>query len=170
MKTSNYRAIFFDRSFHGYLFVIGNVFNITRGWLLGIRSKKTGKHLRVDKDCLFYHTRNLTLGDNIWIGRRAFISARGGLTIGNDVLIAFDSVILTEHHIYKKNYLIRETGYMTKPVKIGNNVLIGAKAIIMPGVTIGNNVVIGTNSVVTKNVPSNSIYGGIPAKLIKKMQ
>lgn len=52
---------------------------------------------------------------------------------------------------------------------IGNNVHIGTNAIIMPGVTIENNVVIGCGAIVTKNIPSNSIAVGIPARIIESV-
>lgn len=50
---------------------------------------------------------------------------------------------------------------------IGDNVWIGSNSFILPGVTIGNNSVVGANSVVTKSIPDNAIFGGIPAKLIR---
>ena len=53
---------------------------------------------------------------------------------------------------------------------IKDNVFIGSNTIIMPGVTIGNNVVIGAGSVVTKNIPSNSVAVGVPAKVIKSLE
>lgn len=170
MQMSNNfdRAYLFDKLFHGFQALMEILPQIIRGWLLALRSEKVGKGLKVDKDCLFFHTTKLKIGDNVWIGRRVFVSGRGGLTIGNDSFLAFDSVILTEHHVYKKGVKIRNTGFTTLPTEIGNNVLVGAKAIIMPGVTIGNNVVIGANSVVTKNIPSGSVVVGIPAKVIKK--
>jgi maltose O-acetyltransferase len=56
------------------------------------------------------------------------------------------------------------------PVIIGNNVWIGTRAIIMPGVKIGNNSIIGAGAVVTKSFGPNSVIGGIPAKLIKKRE
>ncbi|CDT94444.1 DapH/DapD/GlmU-related protein [Vibrio coralliirubri] len=49
----------------------------------------------------------------------------------------------------------------------GEGVWIGANTVILPGVTIGSNVAIGANSVVTKDIPSNTVYGGVPAKFIK---
>lgn len=55
-------------------------------------------------------------------------------------------------------------------IKVGNNVFIGSNTIILPGVTIGNNVVIGAGSVVTKNVASNSVVAGVPAKFIKSIE
>lgn len=53
------------------------------------------------------------------------------------------------------------------PIQVGNNVFIGANAIIMPGVTIGNDVVVGAGAVVTRDVPDGSVVGGCPARLIK---
>ena len=54
--------------------------------------------------------------------------------------------------------------------KIGDNVYIGSKCIILPGVRIGNNVVIGAGSVVTKDIPDNSVYAGNPARFICDLQ
>ena len=56
-----------------------------------------------------------------------------------------------------------------KPIIIGDNVYIGYEAVILPGVTIGNNVVIGARSVVTKDVPSNCVAVGSPARVIKSL-
>ena len=55
-----------------------------------------------------------------------------------------------------------------KPVKIGNNVWIGANSTILKGVTIGDNSIVATRSVVTKDIPANCIFGNEPAGLIKK--
>ena len=56
-----------------------------------------------------------------------------------------------------------------KPVRIGNNVWIGGRAVINPGVTVGDNVVIASGAVVTKDVPANAVVGGNPAKIIKML-
>ena len=56
---------------------------------------------------------------------------------------------------------------ITKPIKLGNNIYIGNNVIILPGVNIGDNVVIGAGAVITKDIPSNSVVGGVPAKIIK---
>lgn len=57
----------------------------------------------------------------------------------------------------------------TQPIHIGKNVFIGAYSIILKGVTIGNNVIVGAGSVVTKDIPSNEIWAGNPAKFIKRV-
>lgn len=56
------------------------------------------------------------------------------------------------------------------PIKIGNNVFIGINSIIMPGVTIGDNTVIAAGSIVTKNISSNVVAGGAPARIIKSVE
>ena len=56
-----------------------------------------------------------------------------------------------------------------KPITIGNNVYIGTGSIILPGVTVGDNVIIGAGSIVTKDLESNAVYAGIPAKRIKSL-
>lgn len=55
-------------------------------------------------------------------------------------------------------------------IKVGNNVFIGVRSIIMPGVTIGDNVVIGAGSIVTRDIPSNSVACGVPARVIRSME
>ena len=57
-----------------------------------------------------------------------------------------------------------------KPVKIGNKVWIGAHATILPGVTIGDGAVVAAGAVVTKDVPSNVVVAGVPAKVIKEIE
>lgn len=59
---------------------------------------------------------------------------------------------------------------VVKPITVGNNVFIGYGTIIMPGVTIGDNVVIGAQAVVTKDIPSNVVAAGIPAKVIRSIE
>lgn len=57
----------------------------------------------------------------------------------------------------------------TYPIRVGNDVWIGADVSVMPGVTIGNNVVIGAGSVVTKDIPDNSVAVGNPCRVTKKL-
>lgn len=87
------------------------------------------------------------------------------ITIGNDVTLA-PRVHILAHDASTKNFL----GYTRIGlVCIGNNVFIGAESIILPGVRIGDNVVVGAGSVVTKNIPSNSVVMGNPARVVSKI-
>lgn len=56
---------------------------------------------------------------------------------------------------------------ITKPIKVGNYVYFGTRSMIMPGVTIGNNCIVAAGAIVTKDVPDNSVVGGVPARIIK---
>jgi acetyltransferase-like isoleucine patch superfamily enzyme len=64
---------------------------------------------------------------------------------------------------------IDQQGVATSPVVIGNDVWIGANAVILPGVTIGSHAVVAAGAVVTKDVPGNCIVAGVPAKIIKRL-
>ena len=70
---------------------------------------------------------------------------------------------------YTRVGLIDEQGVSTQPVVISDDVWIGANAVILPGVTIGRHCVIAAGAVVTKDVPDNTLVGGIPAKVIKQL-
>jgi acetyltransferase-like isoleucine patch superfamily enzyme len=85
-----------------------------------------------------------------------------GIHIGENCLIATGTVILSHDHCKR----VDNMPYLNDTY-IGNNCFIGIRAFIMPGVKIGNEVIVGSMSVVTKDVPSNCIVAGNPAKIIK---
>ncbi len=86
------------------------------------------------------------------------------IKIGNDVIIA-DQVTIRD----SDNHNIKYEGYeMSKPINIGNHVWIGMGATILKGVTIGDGAIIAAGAVVTKNVPPQCLFGGVPAKIIKE--
>ena len=92
------------------------------------------------------------------------------IEIGSDVTIAQFVSILDHDHDYVNKYgTLKIEGYTTAPIKIGSNVWISDKVSIIKGVTIGDNVVIAANAVVTTDIPSNSLCGGVPAKIIKRI-
>ncbi len=86
------------------------------------------------------------------------------INIGNDVTMAPRVHILAHDASRKASLGYSRIGL----VNIGNNVFIGAESVVLPGVTIGDNVVIGSGSVVTKDIPSNSVAAGNPARVIGK--
>ncbi|MBQ3285214.1 MAG: acyltransferase [Ruminococcus sp.] len=88
------------------------------------------------------------------------------ITIGDDVTISFDVHIITHDASTNKAGLGTKIGQ----VKIGNNCFIGAGSIILCGVTIGDSVVVGAGSVVTHDIPSNTVAGGNPAKMITSFE
>lgn len=103
-------------------------------------------------------------GKNIVFGSEPYL-----IEIGNGVTIT-GGVIIETHDGGVGVFRQEHPGLnLFGRVKIGNNVFIGNRVIIMPGVTIGDNVVIGAGAIVTKNIPSNSVAAGIPAKVIKSI-
>ena len=112
----------------------------------------------------------IKFGEDVWIGYFTLIDASAGLEIGNHVSISSGVHIYThDSSMYRLLELAKDTEFGTHvkraPVRIGNNVQIGANSIIMPGVTIGNNVIIGALSLVKRDIPDNSIAFGVPAKI-----
>lgn len=92
----------------------------------------------------------------------------GPLSIGDNVMMGPDVVILTHtHNLDRIDIPMGQQGFRVAKVTIGNDVWIGMRSIIMPGVTIGDGAVIGAGAVVTKDVPAFSIVGGVPAKIIR---
>jgi len=113
---------------------------------------------------------NLTIGDNVGISSTAII-CNHSIVIGNNVIIGGNTVIYdTDFHsldpFIRKSVLDNKQA-IKKPVIIMDNVFIGAHTTILKGVTIGYNSIIGACSVVSKDIPSNEMWGGNPAKLIK---
>lgn len=89
--------------------------------------------------------------------------------IGNNVMIGPNTLISTVNHPMNAAGRRKHLG-IAKPVIIGDDVWIGGNCTILPGVTIGNNVVVAAGAVVTKDVPDNSLVGGVPAKLIRELE
>lgn len=110
----------------------------------------------------------VTIGTHNYFNRNLKIACLEEILIGDDCAFG-DSVQIYDHdhNFDSKETKFRGQGYITKPVRIGNNVWVGARAIILKGVEIGDNSVIGAGSVVTKSIPPNSIAVGVPAKVIK---
>jgi acetyltransferase-like isoleucine patch superfamily enzyme len=104
----------------------------------------------------------LTIGNKCSIGDRTEIHCGNSIAIGDEVLIAWDCNILDRDYHATCGDFDR-----TKPVSIGNRVWIGCRSIILKGVTIGDGTVIAAGSVVTKDIPSNTLAAGNPAKIKK---
>ncbi|AXV36746.1 MAG: hypothetical protein CIT01_00315 [Methanobacterium sp. BRmetb2] len=130
--------------------------------------KKIGSDVSIATNVKLLHPQSITLKNKVGVANGVILDGRGGIDIDEYTIVGFESVILScTHQHQKKDIPIRDQGMFTAPVKIGKDVWIGARVMILPGVTIGDRSIIGANSVVTKDVAPNSIVGGIPAKFIK---
>jgi len=111
---------------------------------------------------------NLSVGDDVDFALGVVVTSKGGVTIGDRVLIGYRSQILSSNHVIPSNLQqIFQSGHTYASVRIGDDAWIGANCIVLPGVTIGKGAVVAAGSVVTKDVIEYSIVAGVPAKLIK---
>ncbi|MDY0986692.1 sugar O-acetyltransferase [Flavobacterium sp. CFBP9031] len=110
--------------------------------------------------------KHIRIGQNVFINFDCTFLALGGITIEDDVLIGPKVSLVTENHPLDPK---ERKGLIGKPIHIKKNAWIGANATILPGVTIGENAVVAAGAVVSKDVPDNTIVGGIPAKFIKNV-
>ena len=92
---------------------------------------------------------------------------QGGITIGDDCLIGHNVVLATLNHGFAPD---RRKDMHPAPIVIGRNVWIGASATVLPGVSIGDNAIIAAGAVVTKDIPANTVAGGVPAKVLRHIQ
>ncbi|MCC9064878.1 DapH/DapD/GlmU-related protein [Flavobacterium piscisymbiosum] len=111
--------------------------------------------------------KHITIGKNVFINFDCTFLALGGITIEDDVLIGPKVSLITENHPLNPE---ERKGLTAKSILIKKNAWIGANATILSGVTIGKNAVVAAGAVVSKDVPDNTIVGGIPAKFIKNVQ
>ncbi len=127
------------------------------------------------KDVWIAKTFNCDNGKNIHIGNN--FTGNYNLTIldirevyiGDNVMIGPNTLITTVGHPLTPMERRKHIGIAT-PVTIGNDVWIGGNVTILPGITIGNNVVVAAGAVVTKDVPDNTLVGGVPARKIKDIE
>lgn len=100
----------------------------------------------------------LDIGNNTFFNNFCSINCLDKITIGNDCLFGENVKIYDHNHVFKDfNIPIKNQGYKTSPINIGNNCWIGSNVIILKGVIIGDNVVIGANCIIKENIESNSI-------------
>ena len=110
--------------------------------------------------------RFITLGKNVFINHACSFLDLGGITIEDDVLIGPKVNLITENHPLDPG---DRQALLLGSITIKRNAWIGAAATILPGVTIGENAIVAAGAVVAKDVPRNTVVGGIPAKELKKL-
>ena len=110
---------------------------------------------------------SLDIGAFTFLGRDCQIEVTRSVTIGRGVLIG-PRVYVTDHnHGMASGTPIFEQPCLAKPVRIHDDVWIGAHAIILPGVTIGSGAVVAAGAVVTRDIPARAIVGGVPARVLR---
>jgi maltose O-acetyltransferase len=111
----------------------------------------------------------LTIGEGCWINIGLLINLGAPITIGDKVAIGHDVMLLTDSHELGPEER-RASNMISQPVTIGNGVWIGTRSVILAGVTIGAGSIVAAGSMVTKDVPSNVLVGGVPARIIRELE
>lgn len=122
--------------------------------------------------CLFppFYTdfgKNIRVGKNVFINCCCCFQDQGGITIGDGALIGHNVVLATINHGFAPEH--RGDNHFA-PIVIGRHVWIGSNATVLQGVTIGDGAVAAAGAVVTKDVPPMTVVGGVPARVIKKIE
>ncbi len=130
-----------------------------------------------------------SMGEGVWIAKTFNCDNGKNIHIGNNFTGNYNLTVLDIREVYigdnvmiGPNTLITTVGHpltpkgrrehigIAEPVTIGNDVWIGGNVTILPGITIGNNVVVAAGAVVTKDIPDNTLVGGVPARKIKDIE
>lgn len=113
--------------------------------------------------------KNIHVGEKFLANYNVTILDIAPVTFGDHCMVGPNTLISTVGHPLTPAGRRAHTS-LQAPVTIGNDVWIGGNVSIMPGVTIGNNVVVVAGAVVTKDVPSNSLVAGVPARVIRELE
>ena len=130
--------------------------------------KSVGQNVHLEPEFRCEFGCNITIGDHFWANLDCVMLDCAEIIIGDHVLFGPRMGIYTANHAVDAWERINGACY-AKPVKIGNNVWVGAGVHITPGVTIGDNTIIGAGSVVTKDIPANVIAAGVPCRVIREI-
>ncbi len=140
---------------------------VVRGWLARTALKRCGKQLRISCHVSIFNPRNMTVGDNVYIGPSCYFGG-GEIVLEDEVTIGpFVTVAAGKHTMLDGSY--RFGPYEYGPVRVGRGTWLCASSVITSGVSIGKGCLVAAGSVVTRDVPDYSMVGGVPAKLIETM-
>lgn len=118
--------------------------------------------------CINNAVGDVIIGDHTRVGLHNTVI--GPVTIGSHVNLAQGITITALNHNFEdKIQRIDVQGVSTKSIVIGDDIWIGANAVVLPGVSIGNHSVVAAGAVVTKDVPPHTLVAGVPAKIIKEI-
>ncbi len=127
----------------------------------------SGCNVNVERGAFFGFGERVRIGNNSSLGENSRLA--GPVNIGANVMMGPDVIILTNNHEFARTDIpmIQQGLRPISPVCIGDDVWIGARAILLPGVTIGHGAIVGAGAVVTKHVPPFAIVAGNPARIIR---
>jgi acetyltransferase-like isoleucine patch superfamily enzyme len=109
----------------------------------------------------------LRVGVNSNVGPASYIGASGGITIGDNVLMAPAVIVLSEEHNFAEHgVVIKAQGVRHAPTEIADDVWLGARATVLGGTRIGRGAIVAAGAVVTRDVAPGCVVAGVPARVI----
>jgi acetyltransferase-like isoleucine patch superfamily enzyme len=114
------------------------------------------------------HTYGISFGKHCSVNSGAQLDGRGGISIGDYVMIGPHAVIVSSQHRFDDcSVPMAQRDHELQPTTIGDDVWIGAHAVIVGGITIGRGAVVAAGSIVTKDVGEYDIVAGVPARVVR---
>lgn len=138
--------------------------SVTRGATLVL-----GDDVVIERSSQLISEGRLSIDSGSFVGTASIIVAAERVTIGRDALIAAYVTVRDQDHRIESGQPYHRQGLVTSAIDIGSNVWIGTKATILRGVRIGDDAVIGAHALVTSSVEAATLVGGVPAKLLKRL-
>lgn len=109
---------------------------------------------------------SITIGDHSFIGNNCEFNISQSIEIGANALIAAGCRFIDHDHNFESGQLIRVQKCSEGKITIGQDVWLGCHVVVLKGITIGDGAIVGAGSIVTKSIPANEIWVGVPAKKI----
>ncbi|REC72886.1 acyltransferase [Chryseobacterium rhizosphaerae] len=131
---------------------------------------EVGDNVSVQPGVYLFNLHKVTIGNNVSIHPMCYIEGAGGIKIGDNVSIAHASTLISTNHTWTDTSIpIKYNQETLSPVIIEDDVWIGCGVRVLSGVMIGKRSIVAAGAVVNKSFEHNSMLGGIPAKMIKKI-
>jgi acetyltransferase-like isoleucine patch superfamily enzyme len=134
------------------------------------RQLRLGKSVAISPTASFAHATQISLGDGCHVGTRCYLWAgrtlAGRIDVGRHLLLGPNVFITAASYRFNAGRPVTKQPMKEAPVLIGDDVWIGANAVILPGSTIGDGAIIAAGAVIRSNVPPGAIMAGVPAKQV----